>query len=96
MTEERAPEPAGPTESGFPSCEWLAIERAEAEREQAVARYLRAGGWAYGLVEEVALCLWQRTLTDGRVVLCDEATALSVQQNIDALAFAPRDGNRNG
>jgi hypothetical protein len=71
----------------FPRQSWLAIEAAEAQREDAVRKHLTISGWQYTSDTSSCVWLWQKQLEDGRVVLCDERTAIVFQEHYDSLVL---------
>lgn len=61
-----------------------AQEAAEEERD----RYLRSRGWEHTCDNPACTWLWQKPLPDGRIVLVDGDTALSLQSRADGISLS--------
>jgi hypothetical protein len=57
------------------------IERLREELEWAEDAYLRQHGWTYTSNTPGCLWLWQKTTPDGRIMLLNKSTALSMQRH---------------
>lgn len=61
------------------------IELAEKALEQFKEEYLRLNGWEHTCSTPGSYWLWQKTLGDGRRMLTDLSTAVSLQSNLPSI-----------
>lgn len=62
-----------------------AIIDAQNELERLTNQYLHSHGWKYTSNTPGCLWLWQKATEDGRILLVDTSTALSMQQHSCAI-----------
>lgn len=61
------------------------MEDLTALHDKIQSEFLMASGWTYTCDVPGGLWFWQKKLTDGRVILTSQASALAIQEHIDGM-----------
>lgn len=64
------------------------VREAEENSADVAASYLRGRGWSYSSDNPASTWLWQKALPDGRIIMVDRDTAVSLQSRADSISLS--------
>ena len=67
---------------------YMKVDQARDDFENTEAKYLRERGWRYTSDNPACTWLWEKPLPDGRIVVVERSTAVSLQARADGISPA--------